>query len=697
MKNYLIVSAAVNIALVASDTTSNQTPSLCLTPSCIDAASSVLNNMDESVEPCDDFYQFACGNFLQHAKIPNDKYSVSYFKITEDLVKHQLRVVLEENVTVQEPRPFKLVKRTYQTCMNTTAIELDGLTTIKSILEKLGGWPVVQGCKWNQEKFDWKRSVYKFRNFGYDFNYFIAVDTAADIKNSSVDTLYIGPAKVSRSNASGLKWYLNKMVNVATSFGAKKGVAIRELNESVHFELNLSMMARPFQKEKNLSFLYHRISVSELQQKAPNIPWLEYLNSVLNVTNVTIEASDLIILQVAPSYFSELEKLLNNTPKRVLANYLMWKVVESSIPYLAEKLLNNSTQYKNSTFRWKKCVSFTLESMPTATSALYVRKHFNENVKQHVMEMVSDIRKEFVNMVKRTDWMDGDTKQHALEKAAAMSSYIAYPDEFLLDEKLEDYYKEFHVESDNFLQVRLSTKLFNYENVIKRLVLPVNQTSWIKYGKSVDVNAYYSMRSNRIILPAAILQGAFFSDDRPWYMNYGGIGFIIAHEIIHGFDNDGRQHDKFGNLEDWWAPSTKAKFLTKSQCIIDQYGNHSVPELGLNLDGFMTQGENIADNGGIKIAYLAYNEWIRRNGRERLLPGLNYTDRQLFWISAANVWCTKTEPVIEMMLMYASVHPPAKFRINVALSNAHYFARDFNCRIGSKMNPFKKCVVWKFF
>ncbi|KAB0797757.1 hypothetical protein PPYR_08750 [Photinus pyralis] len=693
MKNYLIVSVAMNITLVASVTTSNQMSNLCLTPGCIHAASSVLKNIDASVDPCDDFYQFACGNFLKQAVIPDDNDYASYFQITADLYEQQLRVLLEENVTAQEPRPFRLLKKIYQTCMNTTAIELDGLTTLKSILEELGGWPVVKGRRWNKRKFEWKRTVYKFRNFGYDTNYFIAIKIMEDVKNSSQHMLYIGPPVIFRSNASDNIKYLNAMVDVATDLGAKRRVAKRELNESLNFELKLSTIARPFQEHANFTLMYHRISVSELQQKVPNIPWLEYLNSVLNVPTITIKASD-VIIAAPPIYFSELEKLLLNTPKRVQANYLMWKTVASSVPCLTEKLLHSLTQNMYSIVGWKKCVSLTLDSMPIATGALYVRKHFNEDAKKDAMEMVSDIRKVFLNIVKRADWMDVDTKKYALEKAEAMSSYIAYPDEFLSDETLEDFYKELHLASDNFLKIRLSTKRFDYESVAKRLVLPVNQTDWVKSGKLANVNAYYNVLSNRIILPAPILQGVFFGDDRPWYMNYGGIGFLISHEIVHGFDNKGRQFDKFGNLEDWWTPSTNEKFITKAQCIIDQYGNQSIPELGLSINGFRTQAENIADNGGIRNAYLAYNEWIRRNGREQLLPGVNYTDRQLFWISAANVWCTKMEPVFAKELIGIDTHSPAKFRINLPLSNTDYFARDFNCRIGSKMHPHTKCEVW---
>ncbi|XP_031344638.1 neprilysin-2-like [Photinus pyralis] len=686
METYLILSVAVNIALVGSDVASNQISNLCLTPGCIQAASSILDNIDASVDPCDDFYQFACGNFIKQAYDDN-----SYIQITKYRVRQQLRVALEENVKAQEPRPFRLLKKMYQACMNTTAIELDGLTTIKSIIEDLGGWPVLKGRKWNQKKFHWKQSVYKFRNLGYVVNYLITLTIMEGITNSSLSTLYIRPADVSLSNTSDLKPYLNKMVHVATVLGANKGVAERELNESLKFEHHLSMMASAIPEHRNFSLGYHRMPVSRLQLIAPNIPWLEYLNSVLNIPNVVIKPSYVIMVE-HPSYFSELEKLLNNTPKRVLANYLMWKAVESSIPYITEKL----EQFECSTFRWPKCVSLTLESMPIAISALYIRKHFHEDIRQEVTEMISNIKKGFVKHVKSADWMDDDTKFHALEKLAAMSSVVGYPDELLSDKKLEDYYKGLHVESDNFLKIRLSTNLFMYEAEVKRLVLPLNQINWIgNAGRVLYVNAYYHYPTNSIELNAGRLQSIFVNNDRPRYINYGAIGYIIAHEITHAFGVEGSNLDKDGNFVDWWVPSTKEKFITKVQCMIDQYGNYSVPELGLNLNGFRTIEENIADNGGARHAYLGYNEWVRRNGKEPLLPALNYTDRQLFWISAANGWCANEIPSSMKRQIHNNQHLPFKFRINVPLSNTDYFAKDFNCRIGSNMNPVSKCEVWR--
>lgn len=197
-------------------------------------------------------------------------------------------------------------------------------------------------------------------------------------------------------------------------------------------------------------------------------------------------------------------------------------------------------------------------------------------------------------------------------------------------------------------------------------------------------------------LPAAILQEDFFDSARPQYLNYGAIGHIVGHEITHGFDDHGRQYDKDGNLVDWWAAETNITFARKSQCLVEQYGNLTVPEIGIPLDGVRTLGENIADNGGIKIAYRGYLKYLERNSAktELMLPGLRYTPRQMFWVAAAHNWCSKAKNEALKNLVTSGHHSPNYFRLLVPLMNSDNFGRDFNCKLGTPMNPKYKCRVW---
>jgi len=292
------------------------------------------------------------------------------------------------------------------------------------------------------------------------------------------------------------------------------------------------------------------------------------------------------------------------------------------------------------------------------------------------------------------DWMDEETRTRALNKSKAITPHIAYPKELLVLQNLIDFYDGLSISNGSLLGNMRNLTIFGINYSFNRLRKRVDKNDWRNHGSAAVVNAYYSPLENSIQFPAGILQGVFFNADRPKYMNFGAIGYVIGHEITHGFDDTGRQFAYNGDLKDWWEPATKERFLNKSKCIIYQYGNYSVPDLDLNLNGINTQGENIADNGGIKEAYYGYLNWVKDNGEEKGLPALPYSTKQLFWLSAANVWCGKYRPESLKLRILTGAHSPAEFRVNGPFSNMKEFSKDWNCPIGSPMNPEKKCAVW---
>ncbi|KAL1513423.1 hypothetical protein ABEB36_002838 [Hypothenemus hampei] len=680
---------------------------LCLSPGCVHTASRVLEYMDPSVDPCDDFYQFTCGNFIKKTIIPDDKSSVTSFSIISDNLQEQLRSMIEEPIRADEPKPFQLTKKLYRACMNKTLIEADGLSTIRDILKQLGGWPAMEGARWDDGSFDWRQSVYKFRRAGYSVDYFMDFSVGIDVKNSTkrvidLDQAALGLRReflVKGFEDKLVKAYYDYMVDIAVIFGVERDRATKELRESLDFEIKLANISLPSEKRRNATALYNPMTIREMQQKFPSVPWLEYINTLLS-PDIRVTEDEIIVVSI-PKYITDFEALIARTPKRVQANYVMWRAAASSVSYLSEELRKRQLEYSTIVTgrtereaRWKECIDVSAGSLSIAAGALYVRKFFNEEARQNAIEMVADIRAEFEDILKKVDWMDEKTKQNALEKAKSMSTHIAYPDEMLNNDKLEEFYSDLELDENKYLKSILNLTLFGTKFSFKRLRQPVNKTDWITHGRPAVVNAFYSAIENSIQFPAGILQGVFFSADRPRYMNYGAIGFVIGHEITHGFDDQGRQFDKEGNLVDWWQEGTKKAFVEKAQCIIDQYGNYTVPELNLNLNGINTQGENIADIGGIKESYLAYSSWIARNGDEPYLPGLNYTGRQMFWISAASIWCSATRIEELRELVITDEHAPDKFRVIVPLSDLEYFSDDFNCPKGSNMNPVHKCQVW---
>ncbi|KAL1513422.1 hypothetical protein ABEB36_002838 [Hypothenemus hampei] len=680
---------------------------LCLSPGCVHTASRVLEYMDPSVDPCDDFYQFTCGNFIKKTIIPDDKSSVTSFSIISDNLQEQLRSMIEEPIRADEPKPFQLTKKLYRACMNKTLIEADGLSTIRDILKQLGGWPAMEGARWDDGSFDWRQSVYKFRRAGYSVDYFMDFSVGIDVKNSTkrvidLDQAALGLRReflVKGFEDKLVKAYYDYMVDIAVIFGVERDRATKELRESLDFEIKLANISLPSEKRRNATALYNPMTIREMQQKFPSVPWLEYINTLLS-PDIRVTEDEIIVVSI-PKYITDFEALIARTPKRVQANYVMWRAAASSVSYLSEELRKRQLEYSTIVTgrtereaRWKECIDVSAGSLSIAAGALYVRKFFNEEARQNAIEMVADIRAEFEDILKKVDWMDEKTKQNALEKAKSMSTHIAYPDEMLNNDKLEEFYSDLELDENKYLKSILNLTLFGTKFSFKRLRQPVNKTDWITHGRPAVVNAFYSAIENSIQFPAGILQGVFFSADRPRYMNYGAIGFVIGHEITHGFDDQGRQFDKEGNLVDWWQEGTKKAFVEKAQCIIDQYGNYTVPELNLNLNGINTQGENIADNGGVKEAYLAYQKWIKRNGVEPVLPGLEFSPNQMFWISAGTSWCAKYRPETLRLRILTGYHSPAQFRIYGPFSNSDEFAKDFNCPVGSKMNPRKKCQVW---
>jgi len=683
----------------------------CFTKGCIQTAADLLDKLDETADPCDDFYQFACGSFIEETVIPDDRTRTSMFSILGDKLDVQVRGLLEGEIKASDPKPFQMAKSVFQSCMDKETIEAAGLEPLKAILKKLGGWPLLEGPAWSEDGYKWYEMNYKFRENGYSVDYLVDFSVTTDLKNSSwrildLDQPGLGMAReylMKGLDDPDVQAYQEYMQDVALLLGADKDTVINDIKETIKFEIELAKISLPREERRDASKLYNPMKVSELTTLDPTTPWLEYINTILTTDIVQVSGDEIIIVDV-PNYITSFSQLLQTTPKRVQANYLMWRAAAASMAYMNEaadkislKFSKKLTGKSEEPPRWRKCVGAASGSLANAVGSLYVTKYFNEDSKAEALMMVSEIRRQFERLLDEVDWMDEDTKRQARVKAQGMVEHIGYPSELLDQSKLEDLYAGLELSPNAYLGNALNMTVFGTNYAFSKLREKVNKTDWVRHGRPAVVNAFYSPLENSIQFPAGILQGIFFSSDRPKYMNYGAIGWVIGHEITHGFDDQGRQFDEEGNLVDWWHPETKMRYLKKAQCIISQYGNYTIKALdNMKLNGINTQGENIADNGGIKEAYRAYNSWVARNGAEPRLPGLNYTPRQLFWVSAANVWCAKYRPKALKLRVLTGVHSPDQFRVQGPFSNMEDFSRDFNCPIGSNMNPPKenKCQVW---
>lgn len=717
--------------------------SICMEPGCVRAAAQILNNMDNKTKPCEDFYQFACGRWIETQLIPDEKTSLSVFSQNTADLNVKLRALIERRPVPEDPPIVGQMRNMYASCMNLTDIEARGDRPLLDMLRDFGGWPVVPSTSGLQpaisagggalghssrlvrttsgaaqptsspqssraQSFNWLETIIKFRQRGFSHDMIIDLSVVPDVRNNRRYIIELDQSSLGlpdRSyyfkgfNDTTVAAYYDSMVDSAVMLGANRQEARKQMAEALEFETALAKISVPRDQRRNVTRLYNKMTANDLYNLAPNIDWKRYLTQLLRDEQLDMNKDEVIVK--VPSFIKSIDGLLMNSEPRTIANYMMWRIVRNSMSGLSRKWRELAHSYSTVTTgrqveepRWEQCLGSLEGTLGTALSALYVKNHFNRQSKAAALEMVDYIRDEFLRMLDEIDWMDDETREEAKLKALGISPYIGYPDELLQDELIEQFFSGLQMSRTNFYQNVRDLRIWSTNYAFGQLRKPNKRGDWRKHAKAAVVNAYYNSLENSIEFPAGILQGAFFDAERPNYMNFGAIGYVIGHEITHGFDDRGRQFDKDGNDRNWWKPKTDARFRERAQCIIEQYSNYTVAENGLKVNGLNTQGENIADNGGIKEAFRAYRRWTKDHGRESRLPGLEHTPDQLFWISAANIWCGKFRPEVLKLRVNSGVHSPAKFRIIGPLSNSPEFAQSFNCPVGSPMNPRKKCSVW---
>uniref|UniRef100_A0A7N6F9U8 Membrane metallo-endopeptidase-like 1 n=1 Tax=Anabas testudineus TaxID=64144 RepID=A0A7N6F9U8_ANATE len=362
---------------------------------------------------------------------------------------------------------------------------------------------------------------------------------------------------------------------------------------------------------------------------------------------------------------------------RTMQNYLTWQLIIDRVNSLSRRFKDARARYRKTLYGttvedawWRECVRYVQSSMENAVGALYVRETFAGESKRMVSLIV-------FKRIGELSWMDSPSKEKAREKAMAIKEHIGYPDHILQEsnQKLDQEY------------AHVSKSVITVDSVSQ------SPLRWI-IGAAV-VNAFYSPNRNQIVFPAGILQPPFFSKHQHQALNFGGIGMVIGHEITHGFDDNGRNFDKDGNMLNWWSNYSAEHFKEQSQCMVQQYGNFNWKLAGgQNVSGISTLGENIADNGGVRQAYKAYLKWVEMEGEEPRLPGLDMDHKQLFFLNFAQVWCGAYRPEYASQSIKTDSHSPLEYRVLGSLQNFEAFSEAFQCQKGSPMNPELKCRVW---
>ena len=682
---------------------------VCLTPGCVKAAANLLKTVDESKDPCNDFFDFACGKFLQEAVIPDENISTGTIDDLIDKLHKRLRKLFESNGKVEEPEIFNSVRNLYSSCMDQDIIDKTAKTSLLKFIKELGGWPVLLGDSWSGKNFVWQKLSEAAYRKGMSLNPIIDFIISINAKDSTKRIIEISQPSLGLEREYLIKGledksvqaYFRYMIETAVYLGADKDTATDQLKASLLFEFKIAELSLSNDQMRNPTALNNQMTLAEASKLYPGYNWVDYINNFFNNKDATVNANEVINV-ATPTVIYKIGNYIKTVDSRVVANYMMWRYIDSLMPY-QNKEANNILHKFNKVItgeemelpRWKTCVQ-SISGLSNAIGSMYAKEYFPVESKKVAEEVVESLKHEFIIMLNELTWMDSRTKCNALKKVTQITSHIAYPEEILDNKLIDEFYSGLKLDSQIYLENVLTLKEFVFQNNVREFRKPIDKQSWKTHGGAAQVNAFYSPSENSIRFPAGILDGTFFQSDWPSYMNYGSLGAVAGHEITHGFDDEGSQYDGEGNLVDWWERATKEKYTEKANCIKDQYGNYTVEVDGetLNINGLNTLGENIADAGGFKEAIRAYGRLVAKQGPEPKLPGLPYTPRQLFWISGANFYCTAYRPEFLKMTVLTDTHSPDRFRVNGPLRNSEEFAADWNCPLGSPMNPEHKCTVW---
>ncbi|EDV47339.1 neprilysin-1 [Drosophila erecta] len=678
---------------------------ICMTQECVRTAASLLSGMDLSSDPCEDFFQYACGTWNKMHPIPEDRSSISTFEVLSDQQQVILRAVLEEPIDERDNKATIKAKTFFKSCMDIPQIRKVGTGRLKQVLKSLGGWPVIERDWSPPADLSVERLMGQLR-LKYSEPVMIELYVGADDKNSSVNILqmdqlqYALPSRdyyLKESSANDRRAYHRYMTQVALLLGANPATAAAELEKVVLFETQLVNVSLPEADRHDTSLVYRKMLLPELQDLVPEVQWQEYLQAALG-PGIPLQEDEPVVTY-GLQYLTEMGKILAHTDRRVVHNYMLWRLVMSLMSHMIDEYQRERVEFskilmgiQSERTRWSQCVEWTNKKLGVAVGALFIRDNFNQESKEVALEMIHTIRAAFNELLAENDWMDNETRAVAKEKADSMNERIGYPELLTNATELEQEYVNLTIVPDNFINNVLSILQWESEKMLRLLRQPVDKEKWTT--EPAVVNAFYNPNKNDIVFPAGILQPLFYSQHFPKSLNYGGIGVVIGHEITHGFDDKGRQFDKEGNMMQWWNNATIEAFRERTQCVIDQYSRYKINEVNMFMDGRMTQGENIADNGGLKQAFRAYKKWETLHGREQLLPGLNMTHDQLFFLNYAQIWCGSMRPEDALTKIRSAVHSPGFVRVLGPLSNSRDFASAYKCPLGSTMNPAKKCSVW---
>ena len=641
-----------------------------------------VTSIDTTVDPCVDFFAYSCNGWIKKNPIPPDQSSWGTYGKVQDENRKQLREILESAVaeTGQRASYRQKIGDYYASCIDEKTIDAQGIRPLQDALARIDA---IQSKKDLSDVVASMAHQFALFNFRSDQDYKNSNEVIAEADQGGLglpdrDYYFKDDAK----SVDLRKAYVTHVQKMLERLGHSPTAASAEASRILHIETELARGSMTRVDRRDPKNIYHRMSADELQKLSPNFQWDLFFAKVgvPQLRSLNVET---------PAFFQAMSQLIDKEDLAAWKAYLQWHLVHANARFLSSSFVNEDFNFFGKTLtgreqlqpRWKRCTVDVDNDLGEALGQAYVEKFFSPEAKRQVLSMVTEIETAMQQDIENLPWMSPETKKNALEKLHAVVNKIGYPD------KWRDYSSLEIKRGDEMGNVQRAAK-FEFDRQLAKIDKPVDHKEWTMTPPTV--NAYYDPQKNDINFPAGILQPPLFDPASDAAPNYGNTGGTIGHELTHGFDDEGRQFDATGNLRDWWTEADGKEFEKRASCISNQYSQYVIVD-DIKINGKLTLGEDVADLGGLILAYAA---WKADTKSQNLQPIDGFTPDQRFFIGYAQSWCGSTRDEAKRVRATVDEHSPDKYRTNGVVTNMPDFQSAFHCKTGAPLAPAQRCRVW---